>query len=992
MNPIQRKPFLSIILISLMLAAGGLRAADDQPTVPDGGVSLLGSADPIDSMGFYSGTVAGGPIATRSVVDVQDQSFTRAFRIDVGHPGSNYWDAAMNVSSTAAVQTGDVALVHCFIRKIESSDESGLVSMTVYVQGPAPDYSKSLSITVSAGDEWTELFLPFKFDDAYAAGAVQLNFGVGQTGKPMIMEIGGIELLNYGKTLTLEQMPRTRITYAGVELDAAWRTDAAARIEQYRKGDLTIRVIDAEGTPVPNAAVKVEMLRHHFKFSTAVTAASLTGRNLDDFTYRAKILELFNAVGTENDLKWPPWEGDWGSGYNKEQTLQALQWIQDNDLDVRGHVLVWPGERNLPNSIKNLLPSRDSRIPQMVLDHIDEITTATRDFVQEWDVINEPYDNHDLMDIFGREVMVDWFKQARKNLPQGELYLNDYSILSSRGRDTDHQQHFEDTIRYLIDNDAPITGIGFQGHFGEAATEPTKLWEVLERYANAFPDLKFKITEFDIDTTDREYQANYTRDFITMIFSHPQSVGLQFWGFWEGRHWRPESSMYTEDWQERPFGAVYRDLVFSQWWNDLEGQAGENGRFNGRTFYGRHLVTAEIDGQTVSTEIEFIPGRNAFKVRLATALNSSLPAITRQPLSQRTEPGGVAHFAVQAGDPAATYQWYHDGVPVGDNSAALEIKNASSDHAGTYWVDVTGPQGTVSSRQTVLAVKARPYDGDRLVNISTRGQVLAGAKVMIAGFVLAGSESKEVLLRAVGPTLADFGVEGSLADPVLDLVQLTTGGEQKIARNEAWESGQDPAVIAKTSTRVGAFQLASGTLDAVVHVNLAPGAYTASVAGRNGQTGVSLVEVYDADDTATGLPLGQVVNISTRGEVGLDAQVLIAGFVVTGDAPKQVLIRGVGPGLAAFGVPGTLVDPQITLFKKMPGSTDEEVGRNDDWGEAPDVMALTQATSAAGAFGLDEGSWDAALLVWLEPGVYTAQVSGAESGTGVALVEVYPVD
>ena len=986
MRPAQTVP---VILGILLMGIPHLGAQ----SVPEGGVSVIGTADPVDAMSFRAGNSGGQPIAARSVVQVDGQSFSRALRIEVTHPGTNFWDSALTRGSTVAAARDDVALFHAFVRKISSDDETGLVTLQVYVEGNSSyNYSKSLSTAISAGDEWTEIFLPFTFNDDYPTGSLSLNLGFGQTGKTMTMEIAGIELLNYAKTKTLNEMPRTAITYPGREADAPWRAEAATRIEQYRKGDLTIKVIDSDGNAVPDAAVSVEMLRHRFSFSTAVTAQLLTATGSDADTYRATILEYFNSVGTENDLKWPPWDGDWGSSFNRAQTLQALQWIQDNDLFVRGHVLVWPGENNLPNSIRNLLPSRDPSVPRRVLDHIDDITQATRDYVQEWDVINEPYDNRLLMDIYGDHVMVDWFEQARMNLPKADLYINDYSILSSRGRDTAHQQRLEDVVQYLVDQGAPITGIGFQGHFGDAPTEPTKLWEVLQRYSNAFPNLKFKVTEFDIGTEDREYQADYTRDFMTLVFSHPQMEGLQFWGFWEGRHWRPGSAMFNEDWTEKPFAAVYRDLVFNQWWTDLAGTSDSTGFFTGRTFFGRHLVTIEHDGLTSELEIDFAPGAGGIKVRLNTPPQSSPPPISRQPLSQRAEPGGTARFTVEAHDPDATYQWFHDGTPVGGNNPVLELVETSEDDAGTYWVDVTDGSGTVSSRRTLLAVKEPPYDGDRLINISTRGQVLTDAKIMIAGFVLAGTEPKESLLRAVGPTLGGFGVANALADPVLDLVAFIPGGEQSIGSNEAWDVGQDAILIEETSTRVGAFELEPGSRDAVIHASLDPGAYTAKVSGKDNQTGVSLVEVYDADEPSGGLVLGKVTNISTRGEVGTGTQVLIAGFVVTGDAPKQVLIRGIGPGLAAFGVPGTLLDPELTLLKKLPDQTEEAVARNDDWSLAPDPDALATAASSVGAFALDEGSWDSALLVWLEPGVYTARMAEANSGTGVGLIEVYAVD
>ena len=134
-----------------------------------------------------------------------------------------------------------------------------------------------------------------------------------------------------------------------------------------------------------------------------------------------------------------------------------------------------------------------------------------------------------------------------------------------------------------------------------------------------------------------------------------------------------------------------------------------------------------------------------------------------------------------------------------------------------------------------------------------------------------------------------------------------------------------------------------------------------------------------------------MANISTRGEVGIDAQILIAGFIVEGDVPKQVLIRGVGPGLEEFGVDGVLVNPVLKLYK----DADPDplwVATNNNWSDNANAADIVSAGTATGAFDLDAGSKDAAILTWLEPGSYTAQVSGIGITTGVALVEVYGVD
>lgn len=233
----------------------------------------------------------------------------------------------------------------------------------------------------------------------------------------------------------------------------------------------------------------------------------------------------------------------------------------------------------------------DPAAQQIVLDHIDNITSATANLLSEWDVLNEPYDNHYLMDAFGDSVMIDWFAQARSNLPTQKLYINDYSILSAGGRDVAHQQHYENTITYLVENNAAIDGIGMQSHFGSSPTAIPRVYEILDRFHQKFPALEIRSTEFDVDTLDEQLQADYTRDFMTIFFSHPATVGIQNWGFWAGAHWRANAAYYTLDWQEKPNAVAWKDLIFNTWWNDFTGVSNNDGEFSARGFYGTYRVT-----------------------------------------------------------------------------------------------------------------------------------------------------------------------------------------------------------------------------------------------------------------------------------------------------------------------------------------------------------------------------------------------------------------
>lgn len=277
------------------------------------------------------------------------------------------------------------------------------------------------------------------------------------------------------------------------------------------------------------------------------------------------------------------------------------------------------------------------------------------------------------------------------------------------------------------------------------------------------------------------------------------------------------------------------------------------------------------------------------------------------------------------------------------------------------------------------------FSDGTLRNISSRGLVGTGDNILIAGFVVNGTTPKHILIRALGPTLTGLGVTGALADPSLQLFHITTKGTTMVAANDNW--GTIGATINTLSAQVGAsLALPNGSLDAALDVTLNPGLYTANVSGNGGGTGVALVELYDVD-TVPAYSTEKMVNISTRGQVGTGDGILIAGFVVNGATPKQVLVRGVGPTLTSQGVAGALADPVLRIVR-----LDKSVVReNDNWEVGNDVNLVIDAAAKIGAFPLPSGSKDAAILMNLPPGVYTAQLSGNGGSTGVGMIEVYEV-
>lgn len=947
-------------------------------TIPSGGVSLVDEADIAIDGSFWQGN---GPVATRSIVPVSGQSFSQAARIDVLSPTGQFWDSSIGALSNRDVATSDVILLHVFLKAVQTTYETGSVFCHVYVEGPAPDYTKSLSQDISATSEWTEYFLPFEVVAGQPAGDLRVFFGFGAGDRAQTLDIGGAEILWYGTSRTLAEMPRTSFQYDGRDPDAAWREEARQRIERYRKSEFDVCVVNADGLPVENASVRVRMKKHAFAFSTAIQSARIVDQtDPDNQQYLAVLLDLFNAAGPENDLKWPAWIGEWGSDFNQPQTLAALSFLKSQGFYLRGHVLVWPSERNLPQTIGALLPSADPAIPGLILDHIDDVVDATKDYLSEWDVINEPFDNHDLMDLFGNDVMVDWFNEARLHHPTATLFINDYAILSAGGTAIAHQDHYEQTIQLLVDNDAPIGGIGFQGHFDSSPTGIPKVWQIMERFSASFPDLVFKITEFDVDTDDEELQADYTRDFLTIAFSHPQVKGFQVWGFAENAHWRPRAAMFRSDWTEKPNGTAFRQLIQNEWWTDKTLRTNADGRVNGRGFLGDYEIEVDVNGQVVTASQQL--GENGMEAQVVIDVPvAPEPRITVEPLGVTVSPGESASLSFSAsGLPVPTITWYRNGVALNEHGLVLEITAAGAGDEATYYAEVTNSLGTVRTRDVQIGVRALDQRFEKLTSISTRGLVLTGEQVMIGGFYIVGTGDKELLIRGVGPRLANLGVVGVLADPFITLHRL--GQSVPLLQNDNW----DPS-LAPLFAQLGAFGLGTDTLSAAIHDSLPPGGYTVTLSAASGSSGVGIVEVWDV---ANGAPL-DLVSISTRGQVGTGERILIAGINIAGEAPKQVLIRGIGPGLTRLGVQNALEDPFLSLHEFLPGGGSRQIAVNNDWGTGQDGNAVALAASEVHAFAVADFSADAGLLLYLEPGSYSIQLSGADGGTGVALIEAYAV-
>ncbi len=542
-------------------------------------------------------TFGGGDDYTADFEDVavEGQTLTTARRATITGTPPNPWNVQFQKSSTAPIATGDVLLADFWARcerTLEESDECRLE----FIVEDSSTYTKAINYPVRVGRDWTHFYVALEAPQDYATGGAHLAFFAGYADQTV--ELGPFDVSNYGTGVDIDTLPSTAVTYPGIAADASWRTSASERIDQYRRGDLTVTVSDAAGQPVADATVEVKMTQHEFLFGSAISSGIVArGEEPAEYDrYEAEVTRLFNVVTAYNAFKWKPWAGDWGTAWDTQRAADTLTWAEDRGITYRGHVLVWPGWNHLPESLA-ALETDPTVLRQAVLDHIDEAMALTRGRVAQWDVVNEPYDNHDLMDILGDDVVVEWFERARAGDPDVKLYLNDYAILTGGAGETGHRDDFERWIQMLVDAGAPLDGLGLQSHFGLALTGPDEVLRLLDRYGSTF-DKDVAVTEYDVNVDDENLAGCFTHDFMTAIFSHPKTTTFVMWGFWGD-----EDPLFATDWRQKPAGRVFEDLVLRRWWTDETTTSDATGSAAVRAFYGTYDVTVTARGESVTQTV-----------------------------------------------------------------------------------------------------------------------------------------------------------------------------------------------------------------------------------------------------------------------------------------------------------------------------------------------------------------------------------------------------
>jgi hypothetical protein len=329
-------------------------------------------------------------------------------------------------------------------------------------------------------------------------------------------------------------------------------------------------------------------------------------------------------------------------------------------------------------------------------------------------------------------------------------------------------------------------------------------------------------------------------------------------------------------------------------------------------------------------------------------------------------PAGTSELVMEVFTPSG--QGSGNSFIIGSNAAAQSGPSyASSSNCGNPDPTDTADIGFPNMHIVFNVQGSCPPPGPaKALNISTRLRAGPGDNAMIGGFIIQGSEVKTVVLRGIGPSLSNSGINGALIDPVLSLY---TGGGELFWVNDNWRDSQQSQIQA-TGLQP------SDDLEAATIQTLPAGPYTAVLAEKSRIPGVGLVEIYDVDPMAD----SQLANISTRGFVDTGDNVMIGGFILGGTQDARLAIRGIGPSLSQSGVNNALADPTLELHNSN-GTT---LIANDNWHDDPSSAAQLSANGLALQNDLESG-----IFTTLSPGTYTAILAGKNGGTGIGLVEVY---
>lgn len=493
------------------------------------------------------------------------------------------------------LQKGEVLFISYEGRTLSAELETQ-EARVVWQLGVSKEPKDKRNSTISMSHQWQKYYIPFQIEQDVKAENLRLTLQFGYP--PQVFEMRKMKVQIFPQGTNLTDLPQTLITYGGMESDASWRAEAAARIEQHRKGNFTLN-FKKDGETVEGIRAEVRLQRHDFGWGAAFNAKEMvrSPRDVEFFS------GAFNLGVFENDTKIKAWQRN---PDRAEIVAKASDLLRMRGVDLKGHVLIWPGTRHLtPDFVKH----RDNpeKLNKLVQNHLDDILTATAGKFSRWDVVNETYTNQDLQKwTKSEEILYKGFYELARRDSSVLRYTNEYGIINQGGLNEKKRQWYYDFIERTDENTGGLVdGIGIQSHIGSDLTPIPKVLEILDFYATL--DKKISISEFTMSVQQPGVREQYTRDFMTAAFSHQSVFEFLFWAYKDDR-----ADIFTPDLQgEGIMGKAFFDLVHGNWKTYVAGESDANGQLNGRGFYGKYVYSYTLNGQAGKGEFRIVPGQDA---------------------------------------------------------------------------------------------------------------------------------------------------------------------------------------------------------------------------------------------------------------------------------------------------------------------------------------------------------------------------------------------
>lgn len=571
-------------MLSLILGLLAVQSSSD-PMVEAMRRELPGGAELLFQAGPENLTASGpADILESARRDEASAPARKLLQVKVKRKGVNQYEAqVLSNPSQVPVRKGQAVLLALDVRCPQGGRESGEGVWWAAIQRSVSPWDSIAFSDGPAGSGWRRFFVSGVADKDFDKGVLQISIHVSQ--QPQTLEFGGFACFVLPEGTDRSKLPFTKVTYPGMEPNAAWRAKAAQMIEKNRKAPLTIKVT-RQGRPVKGAVVSVRQTKSSYPWGTFLDLDP-TEDTPQAAKYRDLVPKLFNRVTVP--IYWADW--GWESQHSRKGYFNRFEWAKSKGLPMKAHNLVWPSMAWSPSSLKPLLEKPDELRRKIMTDAQGRLDMLKDQPFVNVDVLNELKTEQEFGKIAGFGFYADLFKMSRKTWPKADLVYNDYAIISGGGGNISAQEEVKKWVRRLRADGAPVTKLGFQGHFGEGLTDPERVWQILDQFYSEFR-LPIEVTEFDIDSRDTGAQAAYTRDLMTAWFAHPATSGFTMWGFWEGAHWKPNGAMYRRDWSPKPNLAVWTELTQKKFRTVQTLKTDKKGQVTLRGFHGDYEIKA----------------------------------------------------------------------------------------------------------------------------------------------------------------------------------------------------------------------------------------------------------------------------------------------------------------------------------------------------------------------------------------------------------------